>query len=184
MIYQMSQDIESNLKGRKYPVEITYGPERLKRSGCGSYEIVMNRDDESGDAVHPVQASRSNPKMWAKRALGVVATFYVASPVSGAMISDHQRDCDALVDAFLVEVIAWGEASKAGAIDFGESRYLNASEHNGSEYFGDVVYRLRFEVPRALLERDYNGDARAVGAPTTVSNQSFARVDGGAREEI
>jgi hypothetical protein len=180
----MSQDIEANLKGRKFPVEIVYGPERLKRAGCGAYEIAMHRDDESGDAVHPVQASRPNPKMWAKRALGVVATFYVASPVSGAMLSDHERDCDALVDAFLVEVIAWGEAAKAGTIEFAESRYLNAVEYNGSENFGGVVYRLRFEVPRALLERDYNGDARAVSAPTKVSNQSFARVDGGAREEI
>lgn len=184
MIHQLALDIESGLQARKYPVRITYGKERLTRDCACSYEITIHRDDEAGDAVATLQGSEQNPRKQTIRRLGVVSTFYVSSPLSGAQQHEHERDCDALVDAFICEVSQWSTAAKAGTIEFAESRYLSPEEYTGGESFGGVVYRLRFEVLRGVYARDYEGLARPTGSATTVSTTSFAQVDGGTKEEI
>lgn len=184
MIHQLALDLEAGLQARKYPVRLTYGKERLTRDCAGSYEITIHRDDEAGDSVATLQGSERNPRKQTTRKIGVIATFYVSSPLSGAQPHEHEHDCDVLVDAFICEVCQWATAAKAGTIDFAESRYLSPEEYTGGESFGGVVYRLRFEVLRGVYTKDYEGLARPTGSAATVVTTSFAQVDGGTEEEI
>jgi hypothetical protein len=183
MIYRMSRDLEENLRVRKYPVAITYGSRRLAMAGPGSYEIVIRRDDEAGDEVLPVQGSAHNPRKSCVRKLAAVATLYVSSPVSGAMVNDHEHLCDELADAFIVEALNWGTAAQS-EVAFGETRYLTPAEYNEGEIGCGVVYRVRFEVSRGVTDKDFEGAGSETATVLGVSTASFVRVDGGTREPI
>lgn len=186
MIYQMTRDLEEHLHAREYPVKVDYDEgERLKHANRRSYEILVGRDVEAGDAVRAIVASRENPKNTMVRDLGVAAYFYVQARRRGATLQEHQHDCDDLVDAFLVSLRDWFVASGAGTqVPVKESRYLTADEYNGSEHFSGVVYRLRFLVPRAVARRKYGGGARDVATLEAVDNKFEARLMGGAKEEV
>jgi hypothetical protein len=114
-----------------------------------------------------------------------VATFEVSCAVAGARINEHEHECDTLVDAFLVELFAWGEESRAGEIPISEARYLTADERApGAEFLPGVVYRLRFGVPRGVFARDYEGVARPEGSAFDASCSVRVATGGSAYEVI
>lgn len=185
MIHQLALDLEARLHARQYPVRVEYGAdERLARGAATSYEIMIRRAPK-GDAVRSIVASRTEPRNKLVRDLAVEATFYVQSRHSGAMAHEHERDCDALVDAFLVALHGWTVESKAGtSVDVTESRYLSPDEYNGSETFFGVVYRLVFNVARGVADKIYEDGAQLAAVIKTVSTAtSVAIADSVTREE-
>lgn len=177
----MALDLEERLQARKFPVSFSYGPDRVKVTNA-SYEVNIRRDDEAGDNVTPAKGQLSNPRRFAIRHCGVVASVRVTSPMSGAMLEEHEADCDLLVDALLTELFKWFTEAKAGELVIGESRYLTREERDNDA--SGVEYVLRFELPRAVLERDYAGAARPTARVSKVSTTSFVRLEGTEREEI
>lgn len=163
MIYHLAQDVEQALLARHYPVSVVYGPEQCTR-GVGSYVIVVERDTERTENVRaPVQASR-NPRKYYDRALTVRVRVFVRSSLPGARLNEHQHECDALVDALLVELYKWGAEHRAGAVEFVECRYLAPEEVSlvtGTEHRAGVVYQIRFDVLRGVAELMYEGAARS-----------------------
>jgi hypothetical protein len=148
------------------------------------YLVEFKRDDEAGDTVAFVQGERANPKKSCVRKLGVVATCYVTCALPGAQLHEHQHECDALVDALITSAIEWGVAAKVGVIEFAESRYLTPEEIDGGEHHHGVVYRLRFEVPRGVSVRDYEGAARPEAAFAKTSLVTRVTADGTDFEEL
>jgi hypothetical protein len=111
--------------------------------------------------------------------------FEVSSAVAGARINEHEHECDALVDACLVELFAWGEESMAGVIPVVEARYLSAEERApGAETLPGVVYVLRFGVPRGVFVRDYEGTARAEAGSYDAVCSTRVAIRGGSYEVI
>lgn len=193
MIYQMANDLAVNLQARKFPVHVFYGPERLTREGVSSMSIVVSHDRNRGDAVVPAAGALQNPKKFAERRLGCVAFLYVAASCDGARQNEHEHECDALVDALLVEIYKWCAAGRAGYPTIVESRYLSedeiASLGAGDEYSAErlngVVYVLRWTVARAILEKDYTGAARPVGTPAAVGTTAVrVSLNGTAYEDV
>jgi hypothetical protein len=161
MIYQLALDLAARMQARKFPVSVFYGPERVSRQGCDSMRVLVSRDTVGGDTVIPARSQHRNPVCTHTRGLGVVALFEVSSAVAGARVNEHEHECDAVVDAFLVELFSWGEESGAGVIPIVETRYVSAEERaSGAETLSGAVYLVRFQVPRGVFARDYEGAAR------------------------
>ena len=180
----MAADIEGRLHLRKFPLKVHYGPERLTREITRSLVILVRRDQQLGDQVRAVVGAERNPRKSQVRDIGVVADIYASANVTGARINEHQHLCDQVVDAFLVALHKWGFESGAGHIPIAEARYLTSAEKEAEELGPSLVYRLRFRVPRAILDRDYEGNAAPEASPSGLATQTRITVDGLNFEEV
>lgn len=171
----MMRDIEEDFRKRKFPSAFVYGPERVTREGYFDHAIVFERDREASDTVGPVKGSQSNPRKMRVRELCVKCTIYAQSRLEGPRINEHEAECEQIVDALVIALAEWGEASRAGDLPITESRYLKAEEREAVEVWPGVVYVLRFRVPRGVTARDYTRAARPTGAATGVGGQILVR---------
>jgi hypothetical protein len=156
----MTRDLEAALQARKYPFRIEYGPSKIGRKVNGT-SILVERDRKTSDSIEPPPGNRPNPRMNAVRGLAVRARFFVRSSKKGAHIGDHERECEALVDAFIVSLREWIVEARAGTFPkVVEARFLSAEECDDVEEWPGVAFVLRFTVSRAVLRLDYTGAAR------------------------
>ncbi len=173
MIYEMSRDLRGMLRKRRFPYAVHYGPERAKR-GAGSRGITFEREPDSVEEPHGQQG---NPRKHATRRLGVRATVYAKSSLPSAHQGDHERECEAIVDALIVALAEWGVAARAGRPVFVETRYATAAELAAGEQWPGVVYLIRFTIGRGVYARDYNGAGKPIGIPGNVSSTTRVRYD-------
>lgn len=159
MIYRMSRDLEANLRARKYPVRVVYGPERFLGTRREPFGIRIERDRTSSEPVDTAHGFQRNPRKVMTRTMGVTAKLSATSPVPNARINEHEALCDQLVDAFLVSLVEWSTAAKAGDISVVEDRYLSDEEIDKSEHANGVVYLVRFTIQRGVVRRDFDGSA-------------------------
>jgi len=141
----------------------------IMRTGDESMMIVIERDREAGDDLAPPQGTQKNPRLQGIRNMGVTAHLHVASSLPGARVCEHEHECDALVDAFYCEVEKWASAAKARPVNWLEARYLTSEEYNAQAFPSGVVYRLRFQVPRAIWDKDYTGASLQTGVIASVA---------------
>lgn len=159
MIYRMSRDLESNLRARKYPVRVVYGPERFLGTRRDPFGIRIERDRTASEPVSTAHGFQRNPRKAMMRTLAVVAKLSATSPIPNARINEHEALCDQLVDAFLVSLQEWATAAKAGDVVVTEDRYLSDEEIDKSEHANGVVYLIRFTIQRGVVRRDFDGAA-------------------------
>lgn len=179
MIYELSQAVEIDLRARKFPIVVEYGPRVVDPESFPDGVIVIERDD-TPDAVGPAVGAQSNPRKYRTRTLGGKATVYARSNVDGASVGEHEAVCEALVDALLVSLIECVSAAKGGPdVPIAEARYLRRDERPEVEVWPGRVYLLRFRVLRAVLKRDGQGAARPTGAATSIQNRTDVRLRGG-----
>lgn len=186
MIYQMTKDLAVRLHARSWPVAFYYADSAIPPTKNGSLVVRVYRDRESGDGVTYAEGLQRVPRKLVERRLGVVADVYVSASAAGARVQDHEHICDDLIDALVCEIDMWGVSSRAGHIEFSESRYLTREEMDaiacGKGY--GVAYRLRYHVPRGVTVRDYDGPADTVVAPVGISATCEVSLDGTTFEEV
>lgn len=183
MIYTLARDVGAKLLARKFPVRVAYGPERLQREGYDPV-IVIERDRGGSDRIGPAVGVQRNARKRMVRMLAVRATIYAVSTLPGAMIHDHERDCERLIDALLVALDEWQAAERAGALEISEARYLAAADRNDVETWPGVVYVIRFFVRRAVYALTYEGDAKPEAAAPGFMNATRAALDGNDYENV
>lgn len=176
MIYELSQDIETELQARLFPVHVEY-QSRVARETFENV-IVFKRDREGGDSVGPARGVNPNARRFAQRTLGVEAKVYVRSPEDGAHVGTHEFECEDLVDALLVALEEWAKENQAWPIEITSARYLSEAELNGIETWPGVVYQLKFGVPRGIYKRDFSRAARPEGAAGSVASVTHVRLPG------
>lgn len=174
MIYNMARNIDEGLAARKFPTRVAYGPERMARDAFDPV-IIIERDHEASETVIPAKGSQLNPRLKLTRNLAVAATVFARSALPGARIEDHVRECDQIVDAFLVELQDWGTAARAGEIPITEARYMKASERNDIETWPGVAYLIKFRVPRGVRAVDYVGAGRPEQAIAGLAGEIHVR---------
>lgn len=166
MIYTLASEIAARLVARGFPVEVRYGRDgdRLSSSvGVSGRRIVIERDRRGADAFGPFPGARGNPRSVGVRGIACTATVFAESPKRGARMVEHERDCDQLTDALLVELREWCAEAKAGEPEIVEGRLLGPDDFTGEPLPAGAAYRLRFRVSRAIARRDYEGDAEPTG---------------------
>lgn len=157
MIYRMSCDLEANLRARKFPVHISYGKERMLRGGWYSASIVIERDASRSDKVGATLGQQRNPRAVYMRSLAVKALVFAKSNVDGARLSEHEHECETIVDGLVSALYEWATAARAGEVTWGECRYLSAEERDDIEGWPGVVYMLRFHIDRRITTKNYEG---------------------------
>lgn len=188
MIYSLMRDVETKLRARKFPSAFVYGPERVTRTGYFDHAIVFERDRKATDLISPCHGWNNNPRKMRVRELCVMATVYAQSRLDGAMVNEHEKECEQIVDALVIALAEWGVEGKAGELPITEARYLSAEEYTDpaapAEVWPGVVYVVRFRVPRGVSARDYTGAARPIGAAAAVSGDVEVRQNAGDPPEV
>jgi len=174
-LYPLSKDLQTLLRAKQFPLRVFYGPERTHREAYPENVIVIERDREASDTLAAPRGVQRNPRKMRLRMLAGVATIYARSSKAGSHVGDHETLCEKFVDAFLVALAHWATETRAIEIPVTESRYLSAAERLSAakehapgveaaaiETWPGAVYRVKFMVPRALLDLSYAG----AGLPT------------------
>lgn len=183
MIYEFSKDVQGFLAEKKYPVRVVFGPERITRERYSfGHAIVIEHDPDAGDQVSAPPAAVRNPRLVRKRVLGAKATIYARSSLPNAHRGDHERECEKIVDALIAAFYRWGAEGKVGDLPITKAGFIKPPE--GPEVWPGVAYEIRFGLPRGVYDREYVGEqnagaAQPTGGPTSVQNQTQARLEGG-----
>lgn len=172
----MSRDIEDRLRARKYPVHVSYGPEPIDTTRRG-FHVVMMRDPEKDDVFRPPAGQRGNARRTGVRELCVLAVLTAASSKSGAHRGDHERECEALIDALTTEIEAWSTEAQLNAVTWTGGKYV-WPEGEAPEQCAYVQYAITLRVPRGVSALSYTGDARPEGSAAGVSNTTRVRLTG------
>jgi hypothetical protein len=162
MVYA-SGGIAERLDARKYPFPVLYGPEQHKRDSFDT-SIVIERDEKNSDTFGAPQGFVRNPRKAYTRKLAVLATIYAKSSLPQAMIGEHERLAEQLVDALAVAIDEWCSEAKAGEPEYTESRYLRRDELGDLETWPGRVYVLRFKIGRGVMARNYLGEGEPTGS--------------------
>lgn len=186
MIYELSQAVETRIQSKKFPLRVVYeSPERMQ-PGFQDCRIVFMRDREQGDTFQSPRGAQQNPKKVADRIVGARALLWIRSSLDGAMLGDHERECEKVVDAVFSALRP--AAIAVGKIDLltvGEARYLAPKElvdlgvsKAVVEAWPGVVYSLRFKVPRAVHDLDYDGNGLPSITLSGITGEVQVRRDG------
>lgn len=184
MIGPLSRAVAADLRTRKFPHPVSYGPERFARGGF-DMAIIFERDRQAGDAIGAaIGANQRNPESPFVRAVAGAVTVFARSPKPGATAEDHEEECDRVCDGVLTALYRILKERKL-PLAIVESRLLaRADLAEGSE--GDDVSgtrsadwpgcaaRIRFTVGTLVRDVTYPGAAQdtaevaAVDPPTVV----------------
>lgn len=179
MIGDLARAVAADLRRRKFPHPVSYGPERVARAGF-DLAIVFARDRKSGDAITaPAGAKDRNPEVHFNRHVSGVVTVYARSPKPGATVADHEEECDTVCDGVL-SAIRRVVVSRKLLLAIRESRLLDredlradtgeGEDHSGprSADWPGCAARIRFTVGTAVLDVNYKGEAQATGVVADV----------------
>jgi hypothetical protein len=185
LAYLIAKDVVERMRARNYPARFAYGPRRPGfDSHPGAILVHVDRDRQAGDTVEAPTGMRSNPRAVGRRDLGCAAFLWCASTTPGAMDHDHEALCDDVADAFLVALRECLIEAKSDAPAIIEARFLTLQEidaltgidavpgHVPAERHGFAVYLIRYRAARALLTRNYAGEARPTGEVTGVTSRT------------
>lgn len=179
MIGHLALAVRDDLRTRKYPATVVYGPERVARDGF-AHAVVFARDRQAGDAiVPPIGAAHKNPEVPFMRNVAGTFTAYARSPKGGATVLDHEDECEALCDGVLTAMYRILKACKL-PLTIVESRMLTrdelraeagvdaADDRSGarSADFPGCAARVRFTVGTAVRDVTYTGAAGPTGTIT------------------
>lgn len=156
MIAEITGELRDALRARGHAIPVLYEHERASnatRLSVSEARIVVDRDREAGDRTVPVMSQRWNPQMVAIRQCGVVVRIFARSGKSGARLVDHERACEALVDA--VTVALYGVV-KVRRTSFQISRqgYVAGDRLVAiqPEAWPGVLYELALTIDRAVSD--------------------------------
>lgn len=177
MLYELSRDVEELLRARLYPVTCLHGPERPGRGGQ-HHSLVMVFERASGDRFDAPRGFTVNPRKVATRQLACQVTIYAKSNLPGAHRGDHERLCEQLIDALTVTLDNWADRQRAVGLAVTGGAYLTAADRDDVEGWTGVVYALRFNLPRGVMARDFNGEARPEASLSGFSNSTQVTLTG------
>lgn len=183
MIYEMSRSLEADMRARKFPVTVVYGPELARRDvGAHTGVIVIERDREAPDVLTAPRGAQRNARKLMTFELAARATIFARSQTQGAHIGDHERECERIVRGFLVALHRWAAKERAAPLGFLDMGHVNPEDL--TQYAG-CAYSVSFRVPTGLEDLEYTpevdgtaGNPEPTGSPTGVSNSTTLRLPG------
>lgn len=174
MIYDLSEAVARDLKIRRFPHPIFYGPERAKRGGF-DMAIVFERDRPRGDQIGAPVGAKINPEVPFVRKVAGAVTVYARSPKPGARSSDHEGECDRVCDGVITALYRILKARRL-PLEITDSKILEAVDFNGCETWPGCAARVSFSVTTLVRDVDYlgagppTGVVEAVQAPLVISD--------------
>lgn len=164
MLFEIAQQLDAAIKAKGFRTPVIY-TERGERASAAEDRIVVGHERSGGvERFGAVIGPGGNPRAVMTRVCAGVIRMYGQSTLPGAAIQDHERHVDQeMVDPVLCEL--WKILRRRRQIDpIGEwtGGFIEPEWMKGTEVWPGAVYELRFTVPRAVLDRTWEG----VGRPT------------------
>jgi hypothetical protein len=156
---------------------VYYGPEHTSH-GDFTPIVVIERDHTRVDSVDAPLGAQRNPRKHAVRRLSVEVRVYARSTLGGAQLGDHERECEALVDAVITTLDEWVTEAKAGEVAYRDTRYLSSEDRADVETWPGVVYMLSLTIGRGVFKKDYDGSALPTGQPGGLKSTTSVRYTG------
>jgi hypothetical protein len=178
MIHEVSVDLAANLKAQGCPIVVVDGPEPTKTATFGRERIVIEHADS--DSYAPPWSQQRNPHKCMTRNIGAKLTIYAKSPKAGALVFEHRRRCEQILDMVLCALskVAAVRKHNGGFLPTG-GRFITPADLEASERPGGAVYELNFAVQRAVNDVTWSGDAQpeaTVGGVDGVGFNNSTRV--------
>jgi hypothetical protein len=180
MIGDLALAVRAELRARKYPYPVEYGPERAQRDSFAA-AVVFERDRESPDevAIRIVTKNETVESPFIRKVSGAV-TVYARSAKPAARAADHENECDRVCDAVLCALYRVLKAKRL-PLEVVESRMLR--EEDLPEGAGEraaswpgAAARIRFRVTTLVRDVNYLGEGPATAEVAAV-NQPTLDVD-------
>ena len=157
LIYGLTRALQSRLRGRKYPFEIRYGPERNRRRARFETGVVMQRDRQRSESFGESNLNRMGSRISRSRSITAEALIYAASTSPGASVQHHEDLADCLVDALVSELHRWTK-EKGVELILLTGKLLTSEEIRGThDVWAGAVYRLQFDLIRGIERLDFDG---------------------------
>jgi hypothetical protein len=165
-LYDLTLAVAAQLRARKFPPQVHYGPLRAQRQDFQSL-IIFERDREAGDQiVEPSGANQRNPEAYMNRKVSGVVHVFARSSKPGAMQHHHEGECDRLCDGVLSALYRVSRERKL-PVEITESRMLSAEDCKDFlhvvEQWPGAVTRIRFKLRELVRDVDYLGEGAATG---------------------
>jgi hypothetical protein len=184
MIDQLARDVAANLRARKFPVQVFYGPERVTREGLPSHVLVFARDTERDESFTTPRGTQRNPRRYRTRTLYGVVDVFAKATVKGARTAEHERLCDQLVDGLATALVELSASGQRPPVEIVGGRLLTAAELRDADIPAGAAYRMRFTWERGVELRDYDGSADDTATLAAVDTASRVTLDGTNYEDI
>ena len=184
MLYAISIQLGEALAARKVPYRVTYGPEPIPQ-GITSPHIVILRDRKTGDHVTaPRQTSAQttltapNPHVVMNRFLGATCRVFAKSTKASAIVADHERIADQVIDQVLVALRSIVNARR-NTWTLGAGHLLTDDEIKalGLEAWPGGVYEQAFSIDRGVTDRPYAGESTAAHGEPTKADEAIMGTD-------
>lgn len=178
----LSTALRNRLKEQRVPFyQLRDGPEQTTNLPTAEPHIVLQRDDNSGDAfIRPPGTSAVNPSAFRVLQIGLECLVFARGAVAGSSTLDHEDAGDAVVHQIMRALYhtltrrRW-EVRRAG--------YLSKAQVAELGYGGwpGRIYQLLFTINVALEDTDYQGAAleEFVMGPDGVPFEIETEVEGG-----
>jgi hypothetical protein len=159
MLHEIGVELAAALRTKKCPIGVVDGPEPMGTTTWGRERIVIEHDDEGGDAFSHVLSQHKNPKHRATRAIGVKVTIYAQSTRPGALHWEHRRRAEHTLDIVVV-ALADVITARKNAWRITGGKFVTPPDLDSSEKPGGAVYELKFTVDRGVYEQKWTGEIR------------------------
>ena len=160
MLYEISREIEAELRARDCAYPVVYGPERLPTT-LANCRIVIERERGAGEDVGAPKHRGTNPRPIATRSIAGRCRVFAKSSKAGANVWDHEREADLAVDLL---VVALHSCSRRRCSEYrvtgGKILAANELEYEALSAWPGVVYELTFEIDRGVSDVKWAGDKR------------------------
>ncbi len=162
MIYDLAQVVKAQLRARKFPHPVTYGPERAQRDGF-TIGVVFERDREEGDPiVAPTAGGARSPESPYNRQVSGRVTVYASSTKPGTRAHDHEDECDRVCDGVINAIYRACKEARL-PVQITGSRLLTAADFNDCETWPGTAARITFRVTSLVRDVDYTGAGPLTG---------------------
>jgi hypothetical protein len=156
----LSKAMRERLREQRVPFyQLRDGPERMENLPTAEPHIVLQRDDNSGDAfIRPPGTSAVNPGTFRVQQIGMELLVFARGPVSGASTLDHEDQGDAVVHQLMRALY---RILTRNRWDVRRAGYLTKAQVAELGYGGwpGRIYQLLFTVNVGLTDVDYKGAA-------------------------
>lgn len=181
MIYEITKELAAELESRGVPLPVVYGPEKNASTAINRSRIVLERDRQNGDQSLGPRSQQKNPALANVRAMGCVLRVFAQSTLAGANVWDHERLADQAIDRIeiaLRKVIT----KRRTAYRITSARLLSAQDLEllDLKTWPGVVYELRFQVDRGVLDTSWQGEA----LPTATIGPGGVAIDGSTKVTV
>lgn len=161
MIHDLALLVQKELRAKKFPYPVEYGPERAPRESFNA-AIVFYRDRDREDEIAPPPNAKVRPQSpYVRRVAGRVDVF-ARSARSGAAVWDHEDEADVVCDGVLCALYKVCQ-TKALPLQVVSSKLMTAAEFNACATWSGAGARILFYVTSMVLDVNYKGQGPLTG---------------------